>query len=113
VRIARAPRGSLDPSTRPRWLGVALLVAALPLLAGYVELAFTLPSPAGRIALRSLPVLPLAVWTLWFDRDRPLKAAPPWRKHGGRLLSLLAIMALAVLLLGLFLNWLYDPDRVL
>jgi hypothetical protein len=110
VRIA-PPR--FDPGARHRWLWGALLVALLPLAAGYVELAFTLPSPLGRIALRSLPALPLAVWTLWFDHQRPLETAPTLLKQGGRLLGLLAIMALAVGLLGLGLNWLYDPARVL
>jgi hypothetical protein len=109
MRIAGAPL----PRSLRQWLLIALLLACVPLAVGYAELAFTLPSPVGRIVLRSLPVLPLAVWTLWLDRDRPLQGASAWRRHGGRTLSLLGIMALAVGLLGFFLNWLYDPDRVL
>ena len=113
MRTAQTRGSRLDPRERPRWLGIALLAAALPVAVVYVDLALTFPNPAARIALRTLPVLPLAIWTLWLDRDRPFEASPRWRKHGGRLLSLLAIMALAVALLGLFLNWLYDPARVL
>ena len=113
-------RAGASPPTRARrlpgrraWLTAALVIIGLPLAVVYVDLALTFPNPAARMALRTLPVLPLAIWTLWLDGDRPFEASPRWRKHGGRLLSLLAIMALAIVLLGLFLNWLYDPARVL
>jgi hypothetical protein len=63
--------------------------------------------------LRSLPVLPIAIWTLWFDSSRPLQRQPPAVRCSARLALLLAVMALAVALLGLGLNWLYDPSRVI
>jgi hypothetical protein len=107
------------PSPALRWLGrrtwvtAALVIVGVPLAVVYLDLAFTFPNPAARIGLRVLPVLPLAVWTLWFDRQRPFETAPPALRLGGRLLSLLGIMALALALLGLTLNWVYDPARVL
>jgi uncharacterized iron-regulated membrane protein len=64
-----------------------------------------------RIVLRSLPVLPLAIWTLWFDRSRPFERWAPAIRRAGRVALLLVVMAFAVALLGLGLNWLYDPGR--
>jgi len=61
--------------------------------------------------LRSLPVLPVAVWTLWFDRSRPLESQAPAIRRAGRVALLLVVMAFAVALLGIGLNWLYDPGR--
>jgi hypothetical protein len=74
--------------------------------------AFTFPDPIVRIAMRCLPVFPAAVWTLWFDRSRPLQQRPVIFRLGGRIALLLAVMAVAVLILGVGLNWLYDPNRV-
>ena len=74
--------------------------------------SFINPSPVLRIVLRTAPALPAAIWTLWFDRSRPLSAsAMPWRTIG-RLIVLLAIMAFAVAILGFGINWPYDPTRI-
>jgi hypothetical protein len=62
--------------------------------------------------LRTAPVLPAAIWTLWLDRSRPFESWPPQIRIAARVLLLLAIMAFAVALLGLFINWLYDPSRI-
>jgi hypothetical protein len=61
--------------------------------------------------LRSLPVLPVAIWTLWFDSSRPLERQPATIRLTGRIALLLVVMALAVGLLGIGLNWVYDPKR--
>jgi hypothetical protein len=57
-------------------------------------------------------VLPAAVWTLWFDRSRPFESWRPAARLASRVLLLLGIMAFALALLGLFINWLYDPSRI-
>jgi hypothetical protein len=75
--------------------------------------AFTAPSPLLRIVLRSLPVLPLAIWTLWFDRSRPFERQSFAIRLSGRLALLVVVMAFATALLGFGLNWLYDPSRVI
>jgi hypothetical protein len=72
-----------------------------------------MPSPIVRIVLRSLPVLPLAIWTLWFDRSRPFTQHPPAIRLTARLAMLALVMGFAVAILGLGLNWLYDPSRVI
>jgi len=66
-----------------------------------------------RIVLRSLPVLPVAIWTLWFDRSRPFKQRPLTVRLSARLVLLVLVLAFAVALLGFGLNWLYDPNRVI
>jgi len=86
-------------------------VFAIPLAALYVIEAFIVPNPLARIVLRSLPVLPVAIWTLWFDRSRPLESRAPAIRRAGRVALLLLVMAFAVALLGIGLNWLYDPSR--
>lgn len=96
----------------PRPLRAALLVVAIPLGALYIFGSFTESDPVIRLAMRVVPVLPLAIWTLWFDRTRPFASLPPAARLGTRVLSLLGIMALAVAVLGVGLNWLYDPGRV-
>jgi hypothetical protein len=89
-------------------VGVPLVgVAAL-----YVIAAFAAPSPLLRIALRCAPILPLAIWTIWFDRSRPLEHHPPMIRSAGRALLLILVMAFVIAVLGLGLNWLYDPNRV-
>jgi hypothetical protein len=75
--------------------------------------AFVAPHPLLRIVLRSFPVLPVAIWTLWFDRSRPFKRRRPGIRLAGRVALLLVVMAFAIALLGLGLNWLYDPNRVI
>ena len=84
----------------------------MPVAFLYVSLSFTDPHPWTRILLRSLPILPLAVWTLWFDRQRPFQRMAAPVRAAARIATLLGIMALTVVLLGIALNWLYDPARV-
>jgi hypothetical protein len=114
--------GMSDSSLAPRarrllwqrtWLAGGLLLVGSPLGFIYVYLSFTEPHPAARILLRSVPILPLAIWTLWFDRQRPFERVMPAWRMAVRVLALLLIMALTVMLLGVALNWLYDPTRVL
>jgi hypothetical protein len=90
----------------------ALAIPTIALATVYVIAAFTAPDPMLRIALRSLPFLPVAAWTLWLDRSRPLEHQPPLVRLVGRVVLLLAVMALVIVVLGLGLNWLYDPQRV-
>jgi hypothetical protein len=113
---SRSPRGSSTPTSRltSRLHGPLLIavVVVLIVLAGfYVIEAFIAASPLLRIVLRSLPVLPVAIWTLWFDRSRPFERQAPAIRRAGRVALLLVVMAFAVALLGLGLNWLYDPHR--
>jgi hypothetical protein len=75
--------------------------------------AFIAPAPSIRVALRTMPILPIAVWTLWFDGSRPFQRRPPAIRTIGRIALLLVVMAFAFVVLGLGLNWLYDPTRVL
>ena len=79
----------------------------------YLYQAFFSPSPDVRVALRTIPILPLAIWTLWFDAGRPYQTAAGPVRIVGRVLLLLAVMTFALLLLGLGLNQLYDPSRVI
>jgi hypothetical protein len=114
---SKSPAGSSTPTSKPTELirdprAVVLLAILIPLAAIYVILAFTAPSPILRIVLRTLPVLPLAIWTLWFDRSRPFAGRPPAIRLSGRLALLVLVMAFAIALLGFGLNWLYDPKRV-
>jgi hypothetical protein len=89
----------------------ALAIATTALAMLYVIEAFIAPNPLLRIVLRSLPVLPVAIWTLWFDRSRPFESQAPGIRRAGRVALLLLVMAFAVALLGIGLNWLYDPSR--
>ena len=115
---SRSRPGSSTPTSRlidrvhgPLLIGAAVLLIAL---AGfYVIVAFIAPSPLARIALRSLPVLPLAIWTLWYEKSRPLERQPPMIRVAGRILLLVMVMAFTVAVLGVGLNWLYDPARVI
>ena len=115
---SRSAHGSSTPTSKltdrlhgPRL--VALLVVLVPLAGFYVIAAFLAPNPLLRIVLRSLPVLPVAIWTLCFDRSRPFEGRPAVVRLTGRFALLLVVMAFAVALLGLGLNWLYDPNRVI
>ena len=115
---SRSAAGSSTPTSRPtkplrnpRF--IVLLAILLPVAGVYIIEAFTAPSPILRIVLRTLPVLPVAIWTLWFDRSRPFEQRPAAVRLSGRLALLLLVMAFAVALLGLGLNWLYDPSRVI
>ena len=84
----------------------------LAIAAGYVVAAFIAPNPVLRIAMRCLPVAPLAIWTLWFDRSRPLQRQGPVIRVLGRLGLLIVVMLFVIAFLGLALNWLYDPSRI-
>jgi hypothetical protein len=115
---SRSRRGNSTPTSRltsglhgPLLFAVVVILIAL---AGfYVIAAFAAPNPIVRIVLRSVPVLPVAIWTLWFDRSRPFKRQPPAFRRAGRVVLLLVVMAFAIALLGFGLNWLYDPHRVI
>ena len=89
-------------------MGAALIAVA----GAYVLYSFTAPSPMLRIVLRCAPFVPLAIWTIWLDDKRPLQAMPLPNRIAGRIALLLLVMTFVVLLLGVGLNWLYDPNRV-
>ena len=115
---SRSPRGSSTPTSRltSRLHGpllLAVVVVLIPLAGFYVIEAFIAPDPLVRIGLRSLPVLPVAIWTLWFDRSRPFERQAPAIRRSVRVALLLVVMAFAVAVLGIGLNWLYDPNRVI
>lgn len=115
---SRSAHGSSTPTSKrtdrlrdPRFF---LLVAILIAIAGfYVVEAFVAPNPLVRIVLRSLPVLPLAIWTLWYEKSRPFERQSPTIRAASRILLLVLVMAFAVAVLGIGLNWLYDPSRVI
>ncbi len=117
MRSKSLPGNSTPTSRLTNRLQGPLLVAAVVILialAGfYVIAAFIAPNPLVRIVLRSVPVLPVAIWTLWFDRSRPFKRRGSAIRLAGRVALLLVVMAFAVALLGIGLNWLYDPGRVI
>jgi hypothetical protein len=115
---SRSPRGSSTPTSRltSRLHGPLLIavVVVLIVLAGfYVIEAFIAPNPLVRIVLRSLPVLPVAIWTLWYEKSRPFERQRPMIRVASRILLLVVVMAFAVAVLGIGLNWLYDPARVI
>ena len=76
----------------------------------YLYQAFLGLNPTMRVTLRTVPVLPLAIWTLWFDAARPFNTVARPVRIAGRVVLLLAVMTLALLVLGIGLNQLYDPD---
>jgi len=115
---SRSPRGSSTRTSRrtSRLHGpllLAVVVVLIPLAGFYVIEAFVASNPMVRIVLRSLPVLPVAIWTLWYEKSRPLERQRPAVRVAGRILLLALVMAFAVAVLGIGLNWLYDPTRVL
>ena len=115
---SRSPHGSSTRTSKltDRLHGPLLIPIAavlIPIAGFYVIEAFIAPSPLVRIVLRSLPVIPVAIWTLWFDRSRPFEGQAPPLRLAGRLALLIVATAFAVALLGIGLNWLYDPDRVI
>ena len=115
---SRSPRGSSTLTSRltSRLHGpflLAIAVVLIPLAGFYVIEAFIAPNPLVRIVLRSLPVLPIAIWTLWFENSRPLEQQRPAIRLAGRTLLLVLVMVFAVAILGIGLNWLYNPDRFL
>jgi hypothetical protein len=112
---SRSARGSSTPTSRLTKPPVQLLIAAilLPVATAYVIAAFIAPNPLVRIVLRSLPVLPLGIWTLWYEQSRPFERQPPMIRITGRIVLLVLVMAFAVAVLGIGLNWLYDPQRVI
>jgi hypothetical protein len=122
MRSKSAP-GSSTPTWRltnfislPLWgrVGVgAALLAVITMAAVYVIAAFVAPNPLIRIALRTVPVIPVAIWTLWFDRSRPFERQAAAIRIAARVALLVLVTAFAIALLGVGLNWLYDPERVL
>jgi hypothetical protein len=84
-----------------------LALAGVVTSAVYVYASFFSASPAVRLSLRTLPVAPAAVWTLWFDRSRPFERWPPRLRMAARVGVLVAVMALALAVLGFFLDLLY------
>jgi hypothetical protein len=115
---SRSPRGSSTPTSRrtDRLHGpllIALVAILIPIAGFYVIEAFIAPSPLLRIVLRSLPVVPLAIWTLWYEKSRPFERRAPVIRLAGRLALLILVTAFAVAVLGIGLNWLDDPNRVL
>ena len=114
---SRSAPGSSTPTSRliNRLHGpllFAVVVVLIPLAGFYVIEAFTAPNALVRIVLRSLPVLPLAIWTLWYEKSRPFERQPPRIRVAGRILLLVLVVAFAVAVLGIGINWLYDPSRV-
>ena len=115
---SRSPHGSSTLTSRltSRLHGpllVAIVVVLIPIAGFYVIEAFLAPNPLLRIELRSLPVLPVAIWTLWFEKSRPLERRRLVIRVVGRIVLLVLVMAFAVAILGIGLNWLYDPTRVI
>jgi drug/metabolite transporter (DMT)-like permease len=112
MRSKSAPGSSTPTSRRTDRLHgpllVAIVVVLVPLAGFYIIEAFIAANPLVRILLRSLPVLPLAIWTLWYERSRPFQRRPPPIRTAGRLLLLLVAMAFAVAVLGFGLNWVYN-----
>src|SRR5437763_16980428 len=113
---SRSAPGSSTPTSRltSRLHGpllLAIVVVLIPLAGFYVIEAFLASNPLLRIELRSLPVLPVAIWTLWFETSRPLERQRPLIRVAGRIALLVLVMAFAVAILGIGLNWLYDPNR--
>jgi hypothetical protein len=114
----RSPHGSSTPTSRltSRLHGpllIAVVVVLIALAGFYVIEAFIARNPLLRIVLRSVPVLPIAIWTLWYEKSRPFERQRPMIRVAGRILLLVLVMAFAVAVLGIGLNWLYDPNRVI
>ncbi|MDQ6712687.1 MAG: hypothetical protein M3Z28_05795, partial [Candidatus Dormibacteraeota bacterium] len=65
---------------------LAVVVVLIPLAGFYVIEAFVAPNPLVRLVLRSLPVLPVAIWTLWYEKSRPFEEQQPMIRFAGRML---------------------------
>ena len=117
---SRSAPGNSTPTSRrlelsllPGFPGRIALLGVLIVVAGlYVVYAFIAPSPLLRILMRSAPFLPLAIWTIWLDAKRPLQHTATPLRFVGRIGLLLFVMSVVVLVLGIGLNWLYDPNRI-
>jgi len=83
-----------------------------PVAVACVYVAFFFPHPDVRIVLRSAPVVPFAIWAVFLDPRRPLRTAPAALRLVGQAVLLVATLLFAVLVLGLGLNWVFDPARV-
>jgi hypothetical protein len=99
---------SLATKASRRWY----LLPIAPMAAAYIYLAFFFPQPDVRIALRTVPVVPFAIWAIYLDPRRPLRTAPAALRLVGQAVLLVATLLFAVLVLGLGLNWIFDPRRV-
>jgi hypothetical protein len=100
---------SLATTASRRWY----LFPIAPMAAAYIYLAFFFPQPDVRIALRTVPVVPFAIWAIYLDPRRPLRTAPAALRLVGQAVLLAATLLFAVLVLGLGLNWIFDPRRVI
>ncbi len=80
--------------------------------AAYVYVAFFYPEPDVRIVLRTLPVVPFAIWAVYFDPRRPLRTVPLAARLVGQAVLLVATVLFAALVLGLGLNWIFDPRHI-
>jgi hypothetical protein len=114
----RSARGSSTPTSKrtdrlhgPLLLAVAVILIAVAGL--YLIQAFFAPSLLVRIVLRTAPVLPIAIWALWYEKSRPFERQRPVVRIVGRVVLLVVVMAFAVAVLGIGLNWIYDPRRVI
>src|SRR5438270_11699772 len=89
MRSKSAPGNSTPTSRRTNNLPSPLLIAVGVVIIGlagfYVIEAFIAPYPLIRVVLRSLLVLPFAIWTLWVEKSRPLKRRPPLIGAGWRI----------------------------
>jgi hypothetical protein len=83
-----------------------------PVATAYVYAAFLLPQPNVGIVLRTLPVVPFAIWVTFYDRNPPWQKAPKVLQLAGRLVLLIGTVAFAALVLGFGLNWVFDANRV-
>ena len=88
------------------------LLPLAPVAVAYVYVAFFFPHPDVRIVLRSAPVVPFAIWAVFLAPRRPLRTAPAALRLVGQAVLLVATLLFAVLVLGLGLNWVFDPARV-
>src|SRR5438067_13597004 len=77
-------------------LVVAIVVVLIPIAGFYVIEAFLAPNPLLRIELRSLAVLPVAIWTLWFEKSRALEGRRLMIRVVGGLVLFVMVMAFAV-----------------
>src|SRR3984893_12059936 len=101
---SRSARGSSTPTSKltDRLHGPVVLAVVLILIAVagfYVIQAFFAPSPVVRIVLRTIPVLPVAIWALWYEKSRPFERQRPLIRTTGRILLLLLAMAFAAAVL--------------
>src|SRR5438270_11999583 len=88
MRSKSAPGNSTPTSRRTNNLPSPLLIAVgvvIIALAGFYVIEAVIAAYALiRVVLRSLPVRPVAIWTLAFEKSRPLKRHRPLIRGAGR-----------------------------